>query len=315
MSTLPFAASGFEVMLGLEAPRRALVFLSTSRQGGATVDALVASKRFTVFGTTRSGKSAALEAKGATAVQFGFRSAVECDAAIAACKPDVVWFTTLISSRAKEAADGRMVVDACQRAGVAFVVYSSVADCDTCPESVGHFKSKLEVEDALRNSGLKHSILRPVAFFENFDDEANYNPLTRGKVKGLWPAETKVKLVACADIGAAGCAMLLDPLKFQGVVLDCVGDECDGRDLAAALTAASGVPSEYSTAVPRFVLYLCLGDLYFMVRFFEETGYSSEISKFRAVVPNCMDARTWFKTKGQWADGTKFSQPGYCTIA
>jgi hypothetical protein len=100
--------------------------------------------------------------------------------------------------------------------------------------------------------------------------------------------------------------MLLDPTNYGGVTLDCVGDECDGAQVAAALTEASGVSCSYSTSLPRVALYLLLGDLYHMVRFFEETGYSSEVATFKAVVPDCMDAKTWFQEKGQWADGTKF---------
>ena len=56
------------------------------------------------------------------------------------------------------------------KGGVQHVVYSSVANADVAPDAVGHFKSKLDVEDHLKASGLNYSILRPVAFFENYDD-------------------------------------------------------------------------------------------------------------------------------------------------
>ena len=48
-------------------------------------------------------------------------------------------------------------------------ILAAVANADVAPDAVGHFKSKLDVENHLKASGLNFSILRPVAFFENYD--------------------------------------------------------------------------------------------------------------------------------------------------
>ena len=77
----------------------------------------------------------------------------------------MVFFTTLMGSREVEGAAGKIIVDAIKaKGGVQHVVYSSVANADVAPDAVGHFKSKLDVEDHLKASGLNYSILRPVAF-------------------------------------------------------------------------------------------------------------------------------------------------------
>ena len=71
----------------------------------------------------------------------------------------------LMGSREVEGSSGKIIVDAIkQKGGVQHVVYSSVANADVAPDAVGHFKSKLDVEDHLKASGLNYSILRPVAF-------------------------------------------------------------------------------------------------------------------------------------------------------
>lgn len=82
-------------------------------------------------GTTRTGASEKLASKGVTAVKFKFGDADSADAAIQTAGADLVWFTTLMNSkRATEAGHGITIVDACKRANVKFVCYSSVADAE-----------------------------------------------------------------------------------------------------------------------------------------------------------------------------------------
>mgnify|MGYP003308856434 CR=1 FL=1 len=53
-----------------------------------------------------------------------------------------------MGSREVEGAAGKIIVDAIKaKGGVQHVVYSSVACADVAPDAVGHFKSKLDVEE------------------------------------------------------------------------------------------------------------------------------------------------------------------------
>ena len=79
---------------------KVLVFLGTSRQGSAVVDALLASDKFEVFATTRSAKSAeALKARGVKCGPFTCGDAASAKAALDAAEPSLVFFTTLMGSR------------------------------------------------------------------------------------------------------------------------------------------------------------------------------------------------------------------------
>ena len=289
---------------------KVLVFLGTSRQGAAVIDALLASGNFEVYATTRSAKSAeALKARGVKCGPFTCGDAASAKAALDAADPSLVFFTTLMGSREVEGASGKIIVDAIkEKGGVQHVVYNSVANADLAPDAVGHFKSKLDVEDHLKASGLNYSILRPVAFFENYDDPANFNALKKGSVKGLWQADLKVKHVACRDIGKAAAVMLANPSKWQGKTLDCASDDLTGEDVAAALTEVSGVECTYGVAVPRFIMRCVMKDLNAMIEFFETTGYVSDIAAFKAVVPDAQDCKAWFAAKGAWANGQKFGE-------
>lgn len=245
--------------------------------------------------------------KNVTPVAFKYGDAASIENALKTSNAELVWFVTLMSKKATEIAHGKLIVDACKKAGVKFVVFSSVGDADTCPDNITHFKSKLEIEAHLKASGLAHGITRPVAFYENFDDAATWNPLKKGAVKGLWSVDTKVKLVACVDIGKAGAAMLQSPDEWNGKTIDCATVNASGHDIAAALTAASGVQCKYAVAMPRCLMSCLMPDLNHMVSFFEDSGYSANIDEFKKVVPDALTLEKWFAAKGQWANGEKFA--------
>lgn len=301
-----------------------LVIAGTGRQGMATVKALLDDGQ-EVYATSRnpSGSGARrLIGYGVKKVLPASYGDVESlQAAIRESGATRVWFMTdyysgglTFASRAKEVAQGQSVIDAIKNCGpqVEFVVFSSVGDADACPESVHHFHSKADIERALAEqlpSTCRWAVLRPVAFLENLDDPANYNPLNRGHVKFLTKSpETSVKFIATDDIGKASCKMLMDPEKFAGKIIEAAGCEHTGRELAQILSEVSGHPCQYSPSMPRWVMWLLppLWDLYAMVSFFEDTGYSADVDAFRELVPDAMDAKDWFKAKGQWADGGAF---------
>jgi uncharacterized protein YbjT (DUF2867 family) len=304
-----------------------LVLCATGRQGKATIQSLSKLGVKSIVGSSRNPESGSanklLALDGVIkVVQADMNDVASLVAAIRDSKASRIWFTTDWNSirwpktRNKEAQTGRNVIDAIKTCGdqVEHVVYSSVGDADNCPESVEHFWSKADVEkymkEELKSTTTTWSIIRPVAFFENLDDAATYNPLTKGKVKSLSKEEIKVKYVATADIGKGSAALLVDPEKYNGKTIDAVGGEHTGTELAEALTKASGTPCTYAMAMPRFLVWLLVTDLYHMVTWFESDGYSAEIAPFKELVPDAMDATAWFVSKGQWADGEKFVAAG-----
>ena len=103
-----------------------------------------------------------------------------------------------------------------------------------------------------------------VAFFENFDDPQNWNPLTQGKVKFLSAAPTM--FVSTFDVGKAVAAFLSDKAAWNGKTLSCASWKGTVTEVAAALEAVSGVKTTGSLAMPTFFRWLFLYDLDQMVR-------------------------------------------------
>jgi uncharacterized protein YbjT (DUF2867 family) len=102
-----------------------------------------------------------------------------------------------------EVRQGIQMVDAAGSQSVAHFVYSSVAGADQRTR-VPHFESKWKIEEHIRASGIKHTILRPLFFMENW---LNWkDQILDGRLE--WPLrpETRLEMLAVDDIGA--CAAL-----------------------------------------------------------------------------------------------------------
>jgi len=215
-----------------------------------------------------------------------------------------------MGSREVEGGQGKVLVDAIKEhthdgGHIDHVVFSSVVDADKTSDAVGHFKSKLDIEKYLKTQmGLSCSILRPAAFYDNFDDAANFNPLTKGVAKSLWPPTLKVKYIATRDVGKAAAAMLADPLPWRGRTLDCATEELTGEEVASVLSKVSGVDCEYEQ-LPMWLIGVFMSDLSAMVDHFEKKGYSArsqlDLSKFLELVPDAWTAQQYFESKGKWS--------------
>ena len=168
-----------------------------------------------------------------------------------------------------------------------------------------HIKTKLVIEDYLRRSGLPYSILRPTAFFENFDDPKNWNPLKKGALKFL--STQKLKFCATYDIGRAAAVMFAHPETWLGRSLDVIGWEGDLSQVAKALEVVGGVPVKYGLAMPIFLRRLFLKDLHNMFLYFEAGGPKLTPEEFKKIVPEALSAEDWFRFHGFYSNGERIS--------
>ena len=293
------------------ADKKVLVLCATGKAGKGIVQGLV-QRGFEVFGTTRSAKSGAvLEKLGAKPVVANYVVRADVERAVKESGATQMVFITDFfgaarSSMKKEEEHGKLIVDAAKASGIAFTVFISVHDVEAYakhrPKAL-HIRPKGTVEAYLRASGLAHAILRPVAFFENLDDAANWNPLKPGGIKFLTAAPTL--FIGTLDLGKAAAACFSDQAAWNGKTLECASWRGDVKEIAAALAAVSGVKCSGGLAMPTFFRWLFLHDLDQMCRFIE-AGYPDgnvSIDAFKAVVPDALDAQGWFRHHGVYADG------------
>ncbi len=290
-------------------PEKILVINATGKVGRHVCRALLEAG-YEVYGTTRSIQST-LADRGVKPVVCNYTLRADLDRAFAESGAKKVFVITDYFNAAKKSANlefeqGRAAIDAAQAAGVNHLVFMSVADAEFFDHHVKHLHAKVALEKYLRESGVPFSILRPCAFFENFDDAANWNPLKKGVVKFL--SLQDCKYCATYDIGRAAAIHFKDPHTWMGKTLDVIGWQGDLSEVAAALSKVSGVPVKAKLAMPIFLRRLFLKDLHHMFLYYEvQKGPRGTPEAFKKVLPDALSAEDWFRFHGRYANGEKIA--------
>lgn len=284
-----------------------LVLNATGKVGRNVCRALVEAG-YEVYGTTRANKSVLTDI-GVQPVVCHYTLRADLDQAFAVTGAKKVFVMTDYFGAAKKSAElefeqGRAAIDAAQAAGVQHLVFMSVADAECFDQHVKHLHAKVALEKYLHASDVPFSILRPCAFFENFDDAANWNPLKKGVVKFLTLQECKY--CATYDIGRAAVIQLRDPQTWLGKSLDVISWQGDLSQVAQALAKVSGQPVKAQLAMPIFLRRLFLKDLHHMFLYYElQKGPRGTPQAFKKVLPDAMSAEDWFRFHGHYSNGEK----------
>jgi uncharacterized protein YbjT (DUF2867 family) len=286
---------------------KVLVLCATGKAGRNVCRALK-DAGFQVYGTTRA-NTKKLSDQGVIPVLCDYTSREDLDRALletGAKKVFVItdYFGAAKSKGALEISHGKYAIDAARSAEVDHLIFMSVADAELMGERVKHIKTKVVIEDYLRASGVRYSILRPCAFFENFDDPANWNPLKKGRLKFL--SEKEIKYCSTYDLGRAAALMFKDPAKWLEKSLDVISWKGDLSQVAAALEKVGGVKVKFGLAMPIFLRKLLLKDLHYMFIYFEDhKGPKGDPEDFKKVLPDAFNAEDWFRFHGAYSNGER----------
>lgn len=286
-----------------------VVFGATGQQGGAVVDGLLArgARVRALVRTPDSDRSQALAARGVELTAFRIDDPA---AQVAALKgADAFSFMTPDSSSPEEIEDevrlGAGLVDAAVAAGVPNVVFNSVSGAER-DSGVAHFASKGRVEEYLKQSGLRATVIRPTAFMESF----SHVPLTveDGELVLNMPLPDGVglKMVALRDIGRVAAAILLGPADLPGGAIEVVADQLTGSQIAAAFGAHAGLPARYE-ALPLSVVSDAEDRA--MFRWFAQAAaYPSDFAAVKAIEPAVWDLPEWIRSSG-WTTPADTGRP------
>ncbi|MGX4655098.1 NmrA/HSCARG family protein [Micromonospora sp. SCSIO 07396] len=276
------------------------VFGATGQQGGAVVDALL-DHRAQVRALVRNPQSDRAQALAARGVEL---SATRADdpASLAAALATVEGFYFMtpeansLEEVEAEVRIGKALVDAAVEAGVPHVVFNSVYGADR-ESGVPHHDSKHRIEEHLRTSGLRASMVRPTAFMENFASVMAPS-LEHGEIvlRMPLPEDVALKMISIRDIGRVAAALLLDTAQVPGGAVELVGDELTGPRIAAAFGAHAGLPARYE-ALPLSVLPNELDQAMFR-QFAEAAEHPSDRAVVRSIEPAALDLVGWIRATG-----------------
>ncbi|MFH9438853.1 NmrA/HSCARG family protein [Streptomyces rochei] len=276
------------------------VFGATGQQGGAVVDALLDHKARVraLVRDPRSDRAQALAARGVELAVVRADDPASLADALAAVE-GFYFMTPEANSLEEVKAEiriGTALVDAAAEAGVPHVVFNSVFGADR-ERSVPQHDSKHAIEEHLRKSGLRTSMVRATAFMENFASVLAPS-LEHGEIvlRMPLPEDVPLKMISVRDIGRVAAALLLDIAQAPGGAVDLVGDELTGPQIAAAFGAHAGLPARYE-ALPVSVLPNDLDRVMFR-EFAKAAEHPADPAVVRSIEPATLDLVEWIRASG-----------------
>jgi uncharacterized protein YbjT (DUF2867 family) len=255
--------------------RTVLVTGATGQQGGATVAALK-DQGFELRGLTRNAAGAAagaLREQGVTIVQGELDDADALRQALAGVWGVFSVQNTWTAGVEGEEAQGKRLATIAREAGVQHFVYTSVGSAHR-QTGIPHFENKWRIEQTVRDLGFpSHVILRPVFFMENM-----VSPwfLNGDKIYSALKADTRLQMIAVADIGRFAARAFTDAERLNRREIDLAGDELTMTEAARALSDAMGRPVEV-VPIPIDEVRKNSADFAMMLEWFERVGYDADI--------------------------------------
>ena len=194
-----------------------------------------------------------------------------------------------------EVRQGKNVADAAKAVGVKHLVYSSVG---AAHRGMGqeHFATKWDIEQHIHKLGLPYTILRPVAFMENYNWSRNQILSGTFTGWGLKPAKT-VQVVAVDDIGAFVEMAFDRPQDFLGKTIELAGDELTEGQIAETFARVIGRPVKLASRMmaegqqpsPEQIA---------MFQFFNAQGYDADIPALRKMYPGLKTLERYLRENG-----------------
>lgn len=253
-----------------------LVTGATGRQGGAVARRLLEKGQRVRVMTRSPEKARGLKRMGAEVVRADFDDYRTLEKAVKGARGAFIMSTPYEKGPGTEVEQGRAMVYACLDEGVQYVVHSSVccADRDT---GIPHFESKHDIEEYIRESGLKYTIVRPVSFMENFVSPGVRALLEEGTLSLPLDPETSLQMICVDDIGKFAAEAFLRPDEFAGGEIDLAGDQRTVKDAVLELSCTMNRPIRYNR-IPDDEAEDVLGyDVAVMYGWLNEDGYDVDI--------------------------------------
>lgn len=272
---------------------------ATGQQGGAVARRLLA-EGWRVRALTRDvNKPAAQELKalGAELVAGDMDNAAELKTAFKGAygvfSVQNFWLPTV--GYEGEIRQGKAVADAARAAGVKHLVYSSVG---AAHRGMGqkHFESKWIIEQYIQSLDMPYTILRPVAFMENYNWSRAYilNGIFQGF--GLRP-EKSLQIVATDDIGVFAELAFANPEQFIGKTIELAGDELTEFQIAGVFTKVIGRPVQVAASqMPEGATPT--EEQIAMFNFFNGEGYAADIPALRKLHPGLLNLDGYLRKNG-----------------
>ena len=169
----------------------------------------------------------------------------------------------------------------------------------------GHFTSKWDIEEYLEKLNLNRitTVLRPVSYFENFENKLPGYSISKEIFPGIVGKGYKWQTIAVEDIGKWVRGILSKPEKYKNQAINIAGEELTGQEMAMTLqnlVSSEGLQTNY-VMIPRAVIKLLEYDIGVMADWIERSGYGADMNKLKEIqnelniIPTSL--KDWLKAK------------------
>ncbi len=194
-----------------------------------------------------------------------------------------------------EVRQGKAVADAAKATDVQHLVYSSVGSAH---RGMGqkHFESKWIIEQYIHGLELPYTILRPVAFMENYN--WSRAQILNGAFIGIGLRPEKgLQIIAVEDIGVFAALAFANRNQFLRRTLELAGDELTELQIADTFTKVIGrpvslnLPTQAEGRQPD-------EEMIAMFNFFNGQGYDADIPTLRKLHPGLLSLEQYLRKNG-----------------
>ncbi|CAG8885722.1 unnamed protein product [Penicillium egyptiacum] len=205
-----------------------------------------------------------------------------------------------------ERRQGIALIDESIKQGVKYFVYSSVdrggEKSDQNPTPVPHFIFKHEIEKHLKENAegtdMEWTILRPVAFFENFTLDYFGKVFTTA-----WQMSLKGKplqLIATSDIGFFAAAAFMNPEESKNRAFSLAGDELTFDQMSETFKKLTGKNVPTTFRIPVWLMMAAVKEFGVMFKWFHDEGYGADIPALKKLNPGLKTFGDWLKEDSQF---------------
>lgn len=194
----------------------------------------------------------------------------------------------------KEEERGKRVADAVKKTGVRHFIYSSVGGAER-NSGVPHFESKWHIEEYIRSLRLPYTIVRPVAFMDNFTFLPPF--LFLSFMRSFLGAK-RLQLISVEDIGKWVALAFVNPEFFMGREAEIAGDELNYREIQEIYARVTGKRT-MTVAMPATIILKMMGDFGKMFAWFKDYGYQADIEEFRQTIKDSVNFEKFLKEKNK----------------
>lgn len=196
----------------------------------------------------------------------------------------------------RETRQGIDLANSAEENGIKHFLYSSVigADANT---GIPHWESKFNIENHIKQTGLRYTIIRPASLMENFLIPQVKSRLLKSKL--VTPAhKNKVQqYISAEDIGRISATIFMNPEKYYGKTFTIAAEQMDGLQIATHFSNVWGKPVSYQQ-LPGIITRLAMGkDLYKMFSWINKNDavFLKDLDAFKKEYPGLLSFEEWIR--------------------